>query len=79
MYLKIDEDLYKRITDITCTNYEKTGDFIPANSIVPMLKDLLVEIDHQKEKYEDLERNLEDNYRPIPVSEQVGISDRDFI
>lgn len=79
MYLKIDEDLYKKISDITCTDYEKIGDFMPADSIVPMLEDLLVEIDHQKEKYEDLERNLSDNYRPIPVSEQVGYNEKDFI
>lgn len=79
MYLKIDEDLYKKISDITCTDYEKIGDFMPVDSIVPMLKDLLIEIEHQKEKYEDLERNLEDNYRPIPVSEHLGIDDKDFI
>ncbi|MBP3920802.1 MAG: hypothetical protein J6D28_04480 [Bacilli bacterium] len=79
MYLKIDEDLYKKISNITCTDYEKKGDFMPADSIIPMLEDLLVEIDHQKEKYEDLERDLEDNHRPISVSEQVGISDKDFM
>lgn len=37
------------------------------------------EVNHLEEKIEDIEQDMRDNYRPIPVAEQVGISDRDFI
>lgn len=32
-----------------------------------------------KDKYESLQEDLEENYRPIPVAEQYGVSDKDFI
>lgn len=79
MYIKINQDLYKKIQKITITDYEAEGDFIPSDSIEPMLEDLLIEIDRLEEKIEDMKRDIEDNYRPIPVAEQYGISDRDFI
>lgn len=48
--------------------------------------DLLETIDEKesdilelKEEISRLKQDIEDNYRPIPISEQVGISDRDFI
>lgn len=78
MYIKIDSDLYKKIQAITMTDYDAIGDFIPSESIIPMLEDLLCEIDRLEEKYEDLERNLQDNYRQITPAEMYDISDRDF-
>lgn len=37
------------------------------------------EVNHLEEKIEDIEQDIQDNYRPIPVAEQVDISDGDFI
>lgn len=74
MYLRIDEDLYKEISDITMTNYEKVGDFLPYDSIIPMFEDLLAEIHHLEEKYEDLENDLESNYKPLSRSDYTGDS-----
>ena len=79
MYIKLNEDLYKRIQSVTMTDYEALGDFIPSESIEPMLEDLLLEIDRLQEKYEDLEKDLQDNYRAITPEETYGITDRDFI
>lgn len=36
------------------------------------------DINYWKGKYNDLLDDLEENYKPIPVAEQVGISERDF-
>jgi peptidoglycan hydrolase CwlO-like protein len=48
--------------------------------------DLLETIDEKeydilelKKEMSRLREDIEDNYRPVPISEQVGISDRDFI
>lgn len=49
------------------------------DDLIDMLDGMVQEYEHLEEELEDLKQNIEDNYRPIPVSEQVGISDRDFI
>lgn len=79
MYIKIDQNLYEKIQKITITDYEAEGEFIPSKNIEPMLEDLLMEIDRLEEKIEDIKKDVEENYRRIPVSVQVGISDKDFI
>ena len=86
--MKIYKDLYERIKKITLTDYEaqytKDPDddyvWILSESVMnDILDNLVYELDHQIEMYEDLKQDIEDNYRKIPVSEQVGISDKDFI
>ena len=79
MYLKIDEAALKKIEDITMYDFEAEGSFLPADNVIEIIEDLLLEIDRLQEKYEDLEQDLEENYKPIPASEQYGISDRDFL
>lgn len=78
MYIKIDEDLYKKIQSITMTDYNLEGGMLPVDSIEPMLEDLLCEIHNQEERYEDLEQDLRENYEPIPASKLYGIDERDF-
>ncbi len=36
-------------------------------------------IDELEEENKNLKQDIEENYRPIPLAEQYGISDRDFI
>jgi len=79
MYLKIDEAALKKIQEITMTDYEAEGSFLPADSINEIIEDLLLEIDRLQEKYEDLEKDLEENYKPVSNSELYDISDRDFL
>ena len=50
MYYKIEEELYNRIKEITGSDYNKYGDFINAEAIHNILKDLICEIDILKEK-----------------------------
>lgn len=84
--MKIDKDLYERISKITLTNYEPVYDKDPdvetvvvfEDAINSMLEDLICEIDHLEEKYEDLKQDLEDNYRPIPYKEQIGYDPHEF-
>ena len=54
-------------------------DFVSIETLLATIEDLDGEVDHWKEKYQDLEEDLRDNYRPIPYSEQVCVYDRDFI
>ena len=81
MYYLLDENEIEKlneISDITGTDYEITGKFVPVDSMMAALEDLLVQYHKKEEELEDLNENVQDNYRPIPVREQVGVSDRDF-
>lgn len=40
--------------------------------------DTASEAEHWEEEYKNLEEDIRDNYRPIPVAEQVDMSDIEF-
>lgn len=42
-------------------------------------EELEYEVEILKEKIKRIEDDRDENYRPIPISEQLDISDRDFI
>ena len=54
-------------------------DFVSIEQLLATIEDLDGEVENWKEKYQDLEEDLRENYKPIPYSEQVCVSDRDFI
>lgn len=79
-------NILDKVSKLTLTDYEikwfnaeNLEGYIDAEGLFCMIEDLLIEIEELQEKYEHLESDLRDNYRPIPYAEQVGISDRDFI
>lgn len=49
------------------------------DDVISLLEDLVGKYRILEEELENTKQDLEDNYRPVPISEQVGISDRDFI
>ena len=55
------------------------SDLVSIEELLATIEDLDGEIEHWKEKYQDLEEDLRENYKPIPYEEQVCVSDRDFI
>ena len=81
MYYKLNEDELERmyrVSKISMTDYELIGNFVPVENLMAAIENLLIELDKAEKKYNDLEEELRENYRPIPVAEQYGISDRDF-
>lgn len=82
MYYKLDNDeleRIKRVSKITVTDYDLKGNFIPVDSLLAAIEDLLIEVDRLEEKYEDREQEIEDNYKPFTENELYDISDKDFI
>lgn len=71
-------NLINKIQKITYTDYDLKGNFIPIESYMSIIEDLMNEIESLDEKYKQLERELEENYRPIPYGELVGVRDSDF-
>lgn len=70
----------KRIEEITDVDYEIIGNYIPLDSFVCMTKDMLYEYNRLKEKLEDMEKDMNDNYEPIHYDpyEYRGVSVHDF-
>ena len=54
-------------------------DFISIDELLDKFEDLIFELETIKEEYEDFKKDVEDNYKYMPIDEQVDISDRDFI
>lgn len=75
--MNINGDLKKRIENIlkyVIDPYEMDVDYM-----ADILEEIVSEYENLQDKYNDLEQQIEDNYRPIPVAEQYGVSEKDFI
>lgn len=82
MYYKLDDNELEamfKASKITMTDYDLIGNFAPVENLMAAIEDLLIELDKAEKRYKELEEQLRENYRPIPVAEQYGISERDFI
>lgn len=78
MFMKYEAEKIEAIEAITGVNYGCLGDLIPIDSIIPMLEDLLCEIDRLKEELEDEKEQRENYYKPISKYEEIGMSEKDF-
>ena len=70
----INKELANKIKSKTLNEYGvKLADkyYLDQNDILSIIEDLLLEIGNLEEKYEDLERDMQDNYRHIPIEEQI--------
>ena len=73
----IEKKLYDKISKETITDYDgqlvKREEYYYVNedAVISMLEDLYYEIDHYKEQYEDLKQDMQDNYKHIPIEEQI--------
>lgn len=59
------------------SKYFKNKDLVSIEDLISLIEDLADEAEHWKEKFEDLEEEVRENYKPIPID--LGLSDRDFI
>lgn len=60
-------------------DYFKNKDLVSIDELLGAIEDLSLEVERLNEHIEDREKEIADNYRRIPVEEQVGVSERDFI
>lgn len=51
-------------------------DLVSVDELIGLIEDLKGEYDYLEEQYEDLKRDMEDNYKPISVEEQIGYNER---
>ena len=58
--------------NISCSDYNIHGEFIPVESLISMIEDLYGEVEHLKEELENVIQDRDDNYQPLSVQEQIG-------
>ena len=81
MYYKLNDDELERmfkLSKITMTDYELIGNFAPVENLMAAIEDLLVELDRAEERIEQIERDRDENYKPISYEEEIGYRERDF-
>lgn len=74
MYIEVsDKELerFKEVSDITITDYEFKGNFVPVVSLVAMVEDLLMTIHERDDMIVDMEENIKENYKPISSIKNV--------
>ena len=80
---KSDFSIIARAEEITkcafTTHRVKDNYYMEGEELLNVIDHVLDEYYQLEEKYTEFKRNVEDNYRQIPVAEQYGISDKDFI
>ena len=54
-------------------------DLVTIEEMLTKIEDLNEELEDTQEKFEDFKRDVEDNYKRLEVSEQLDISERDFL
>ena len=85
MLVELEEKLYKRIMEVTDTDYEATLQkddkvYVNIDGIYAMLQDLVDEYDHKEEEYNDLKEDMDNNYelKKEDVYDVYGVSRNDF-
>lgn len=53
--------------------------YIAVEDLLGWIENLDYELDHKKDELQDLQNDLESNYKPIPPGELYEVSDKDFI
>lgn len=54
-------------------------DAVSIGDLLGKIEDLLDDLKEVKQEFEEFKSDVADNYKYIPLAEQVDISDRDFI
>ena len=81
MFIELEEKDIKDIERLIgkYNNNQKRGNLIEINSLIGTIQDAICKIENLQEEIEEKKKDIEDNYRLIPTSEQVDIDDRYFI
>lgn len=83
----ISKELYEQISNITIMDYEgvlikdKDEYFVSEENMECMLKDLINEIQHKEEEFQDYKKDIEERYEIKKTNpyHDYGVSKEDFI
>lgn len=65
-----DLNLIEKVSDITCTKYDVKNNMIEIEQLLSIIEDLKCAVQYEQEKYEDLVKEIYDNYKAISKVDQ---------
>lgn len=71
IYIEFDKNILEKVENITKTNYKSGNGLVNSDEISIIIDDLLGEIDNLRNKIEDLEEDMRDNYERVTQEEQL--------
>lgn len=71
IYIEFDKNILEKVENITKTNYKSENGLVNSDNIETIIDDLLDEIDNLRNKIEDLEEDMRDNYKRVTQEEQL--------
>ena len=75
-----DLKMLRDIEELTHTDFKiDEKNRIEVNNLLSVIEELYYSFKHLVEEVQDIVDDRDDNYKPISVAEQVGISDKDFL
>ena len=74
----IEKELYDKAVKLTKTDYQLKNYICNEETFNWIIDDLIYLVEDLKDKIDNLEEDIRENYRPIPYTEQIGYNDRDF-
>lgn len=78
MFIQIDEEVIKKVEEVTFEKFHKVGNLIPAEEVESTFEDLLNEIERLKEQIEDEKEQREMYYKPKSQYEIIGMREDEF-
>lgn len=74
------DQVYIKVQDMNkwVAKYFPNQDLVTIEEILSVIEELDSELENEKIKYEELESNLHENYKPISSYEMYAINERDF-
>ena len=73
------DDIFINIEEDDCLKRFFDKSFISVEEMREKIFELKDELDNLREEYEMYRDYVKDNYMQIPVSQQIGITDEDFM
>lgn len=84
MLIEVDEATERAINEtqqyIGRTKYIELNDkkFVSTNDLISIIEDLNAELSRQIEKFEEFDKDVQENYRQISQAEQYSIREEDY-
>lgn len=79
MHFKIDGDLLVKVEKITSSDYGCIDNLIKPETVEIIIDELIYEIERLEKQIVEIEQDRDDNYKPLSIAEQYGISNKDFL
>ena len=81
MYEKLDDNklaIINKAKEITWEKYDTDGNYFKIDDYIYIIENLLIEIDHLNNELWNIKQDIANNYKRIPIEEQIGYNEKEY-